>query len=173
MPDMDSSQARTGTLDDDALSAYLDYHMLAAAGGVRLFEAAKHTWAGTGHGQVLAGLEQEIAADESEVKAISASLGYRRSRVKAALGWAASLVARLGPLNPLKVRHAPAGHLELEALQSALRGKECLWRTLLVLAEADRRLDAARLRRLLDSVGRQQDAVAGIMQQTAAERFLK
>jgi len=160
-------------LDDKALAAYLDSHLVGSSAGVLMFNAAKRTWKGTEAAGALAGIEQEVAGERGELKQLMRALGYHRSVWKAAAARAGAAVGKLNPVNPLRSGGGATGQLELELLQSALKGKECLWRTLLDLAHAQPRLDQRRLTELLDKVHRQQDTVAEIMRRTAPGRFTK
>jgi len=163
----------TVRLDDKALAAYLDSHLVGSSAGIRMFNAAKRTWKGTEAARALAGIEQEVSGERREIKQLMRALGYRRSMVKAAAARAGAVVGKLNPVNPLRTGGGATGQLELELLQSALKGKECLWRTLQELADAQPRLDRRRLAELLDKVHQQQETVAEIMRRTAPGRFTK
>lgn len=114
-----------------SLSAYLDDHLLGAETGVRLFHAARRTWAGSEYEQSFADLEQEISHERDELEQLILTLGYRRSTFKKLLAMAGAAAGRLGPINPLGTGGGTSGQFELETLQSIVRAKECLWRTLL------------------------------------------
>lgn len=156
----------------ESLSAYLDDHLLGAETGVRLFRAARRTWEGTAHEEVFDDLSEEISDERDELESLILALGYRRSRLKKGLAWAGALVGRAGPVNPLSTGGGTTAQLELEALQSLVRAKECLWRTLLVLSTHDHRFHAPRIRELIGQAQKQQDAVARVMEETAPGRFL-
>ncbi|MBD7996866.1 hypothetical protein H9639_16335 [Arthrobacter sp. Sa2CUA1] len=156
----------------ESLAAYLDDHLLGAETGVRLFKAARRTWEGTEHEGVFAHLTEEISDERDELETLILALGYQRSRIKMALAWAGALVGRAGPVNPLSTGSGTSGQLELETLQSIVRAKECLWRTLLVLSAHDHRFHAPRIRELLHMAQKQQEAVAKVMEDTAPARFL-
>ncbi|MBE0011515.1 hypothetical protein [Arthrobacter sp. AET 35A] len=159
--------------DSSRLSAYLDDHLVAAASGVKLFSTAQESWRGTKHEQTFASLTHEIAADRKELAQIISSLGYTPSKVKMVI---AQVGAQLSKVNPLNLRRSDKGsgaQLELEALQSAVRGKECMWETLDALTESgSTALDSEQLRRLTDRARKQQEQLAHIMRETAPERFL-
>lgn len=155
-----------------SLSAYLDDHLLGAETGVRLFGAARRTWEGSGYEQTFADLESEIAGERDELEQLIVTLGYRRSKVKKAMAMVGAAAGKLGPMNPMSTGGGTTGQFELEGLQSIVRAKECLWRTLLALSAHDHRFNPSRLREMIDMAGRQQDAVAKVMQETAPARFL-
>lgn len=156
----------------ESLAAYLDDHLLGAETGVRLFKAARETWQGTEHESVFADLVQQISDERDELETLILALGYRRSRFKKALAMVGAAGGRLGPINPLSTGKGTTGQLELETLQSIVRAKECLYRTLLVLSAHDHRFHAPRIRELLELAQNQQDAVAKVMEETVPARFL-
>ncbi|MBG6223504.1 hypothetical protein IWX63_000052 [Arthrobacter sp. CAN_A2] len=165
-------------LDPDTLLPYLDLHLAGATNGVRLFNAARISWANTPHEVEFTRLRKEISEERSYLKKLIKGLGHRPSRIKMGFAHVASVVAEFDPLNPLRRKATAGAQLELEALQSLLRGKEALWSTLLALppdATAGPRhtgFDRAALERLLTASKRQQDTVARVMTETAPARFL-
>ncbi|NKX54657.1 hypothetical protein [Arthrobacter mobilis] len=161
------------SVDNKALAAYLNSHLAGAAAGRRMFHAAKRTWVGTEAAAVLDEIERQVHGERQELKQLMHDLGYRRSLVMALVARAGALAGRVNPVNLLRRGRSTGGQLELELLQSALRGKEALWRTLLELQQALPQLNRRRLAELLERTRRQQDAVAGIMRRTALQRFAK
>ncbi|WP_026549509.1 hypothetical protein [Arthrobacter sp. Br18] len=159
------------SIDDDRLSGYLGDHLLAAESGVRLFESAKRTWQDTEYRSDFDEIRRDVAADRDDLAALIRRLGYTPGRAKMALAWVGAQVSKAGPLNPLHRSDGRNGQLELEALQSAVHGKESLWTSLLALARNDDRLDPEDLQRLKDRARMQQDRIAGIMDRTIIGRF--
>ena len=166
-------------LDLDTLLPYLDLHLVGATNGVRLFNAARISWAGTPYEEDFSRLRQEIAEERTFLKRLIKSLGHRPSILKMVFARAMSVVADVDPLNPMRRRKSAVAQLELEALQSLLKGKEALWSTLLALSPeasvtaGDGVLNRPALERLLEASKRQQDTVARVMTQTAPARFLR
>ncbi len=166
-------------LDLETLLPYLDLHLVGATNGVRLFSAARVSWAGTPYEEDFTRLRDEIREERAFLKKLIRALGHRPGVVKMTLARAMSVVADLDPLNPQRRRATTGAQLELEALQSLLRGKESLWSTLLALspsadaAPGDPVLNRPALERLLVASKRQQDTVARVMTETAAARFLR
>lgn len=166
-------------LDLDTLLPYLDLHLVGATNGVRLFEAARRSWAGTPYEADFAALGQEIGEERVFLKRLIKALGHRPNVLKMGFARMASVVAELDPLNPLRRTKTAGAQLELEALQSLLRGKESLWSTLLALspdapaANGEDVLDPRALEQLLSASKRQQDTVARVMTETAPARFLR
>ncbi|MHA7278722.1 hypothetical protein ACX80H_03095 [Arthrobacter sp. MDT2-2] len=166
-------------LDLGTLLPYLDLHLVGATNGVRLFGAARVSWSGTPHEEDFVRLRREIGQERAFLKRLIKALGHRPSFLKMALARALSIVAELDPLNPMRRRATAGAQLELEALQSLLKGKEALWSTLLALSDdasastGDAVLNRPVLEQLLDASKRQQETVARVMTQTAADRFLR
>ncbi len=166
-------------LDLDTLLPYLDLHLVGATNGVRLFDAARRSWAGTPYAEDFARLRQEISEDRAFLKKLMRRLGHRTGVLTMVFARVTSVVAQFGPLNPMRRKASAGAQLELEALQSLLKGKEALWSTLLAIspdapvAAGNAVLDRAALERLLESCKRQQDTVARVMTDTAPARFLR
>ncbi|WDF32180.1 hypothetical protein PTW37_09840 [Arthrobacter agilis] len=165
-------------LDLETLLPYLDLHLVGATNGVRLFEAAGRSWADTPYEEDFGRLRTEISEERAFLKGLIISLGHRPGPLKMALARALSVLAEVNPLNPLRRKASAGSQLELESLQSLLKGKEALWSTLVALAartpapSGDALLDPAELERLLETSRRQQDVVARVMTETAPDRFL-
>ena len=156
------------------LFRYLEDHLLGATGGVRLFAAAAQTWQGTPHGRTLSRLHDEIEIERAGLERFLKAQGHRPNPAKMGVAHLGAIVARVNPLNARKTEKGPGAQLELEALQSLVRGKQALWETLLVLLHAGWSLpdyDAERLTQLAERARAQQDEVAAIMVSTAADRF--
>lgn len=163
-----------GPEERQRLLRYLEDHLLGATGGVRAFEAASRTWAGTAHGRKLAALREEIEGERRELLASLHAQQHRPNALKMGFAHAGAAFARINPLNLRRTRKGPPAQLELEALQSLVRGKQALWETLLALLDAGWSLpgyDRQRLTDLAERARGQQREVASIMAATAAERF--
>ncbi|MHA7276273.1 hypothetical protein [Arthrobacter sp. HLT1-21] len=173
MDQSSTPRSNSNPADSSRLSAYLDDHLVAAASGVKLFATAKGSWEGTEHEQTFASLVKEISADREELAQIVSSLGYTPSKVKMVIAQVGAQLTRINPLNLRRSDKGSGAQLELEALQSAVRGKECMWETLQALTETgSTALDAEQLRRLTERARTQQQQLAHIMRVTAHERFL-
>ena len=159
--------------EHESLAAYLDDHLVGAETGVRLFTAAQRTWEGSPYEETFARLAEELSDERDELESLIHALGHSRSKVKAAAAMVGAAAGKLGPLNPLSTGGGATGQLKLESLQSLVRMKESLWRTLLVLSARDHRFNTARLQELIEAARRQQEDVASVMERTAAERFLE
>lgn len=158
-------------INNDRLSSYLENHLIAAESGVQLFISAEQTWGNTPFKGTFSGLRRDVAADRDDLVTLTRRLGSERGRVKAVVGWVGAQVSKAGPLNLLRRNRGIAGQLELEALQSAVHGKESLWVSLLELSRSDDRIDAADMQRLTERAKTQQDQLAHVMLTTIRKRF--
>ena len=166
-------------LDLETVLPYLDLHLMGATNGVRLFDAAARSWAGTPYAVVFEQLHEEIREERDYLKRIIRALGHRPNVAKMAVAHLLTVVSEWNPIN-LKRRQATAGaQLELEALQSLLKGKEGMWATLRALSAhsaavaGDPVLNHRIIEELLASSREQQETVAQVMTETAASRFLR
>lgn len=166
-------------LDLDTVLPYLDLHLMGATNGVRLFDAAARSWAGTPYEEVFEQLHEEIREERDYLKRMIRALGHRPHAAKMAVAHLLTVVAEWNPLNPRRRQATAGAQLELEALQSLLKGKEGMWASLLALCPAstatagDRVLNRRMIEQLLASSRSQQEQVARVMTETAATRFLR
>jgi len=112
------------------LSIYLNDHLAGATGGLELVRRARGSNEGTPLGEMLAGLEGEIAEDRDTLKTLMSKLGVREDPLKVAAGWAAEKAGRL-KLNGQLTGYSPLSRLvELEGLYLGVTGKLSLWKNL-------------------------------------------
>ncbi|MFE7629410.1 hypothetical protein [Kocuria sp. NPDC057446] len=166
----------------DKLEAYMLGHYMGALSGVRLFDEAATTWAGTPYGDRFATFVDEIKNDIGRLEAMLDRLGSgrpgsgrpasARRRVAKGLGTVTGIASRLNPLSRIRERTGIAAHGELEMLQSLVVAKRSMWVTLLELVPAEPRLDAEELRTLESSAAHQYDRLRAIAEETARDRFL-
>lgn len=174
-----SEQSQTGgngaagaRLQDDKLEAYMLGHYMGALSGVRLFDEAARTWAGTPYEDRFAEFHREIQDDVEHLEAMIDRLGSARRKVVKGLGTVTGVASRLNPLSRIRERTGIAAHGELEMLQSLVVAKRSMWVTLLALVAADPRLDAEELRTLETGAADQYDRLRAIAEETAGDRFL-
>lgn len=168
----------TGSIERETLNSYLDMHLFGATNGVRLFEAAARSWAGTEHEQVIERLRSDIAKERLRLRLVIERSGHRPARVKMLAAHGMARLAEVNPVNPWRRKTSTGAQLELESLLSLLRGKESLWETLIALRSASPTADGLQfsgeeLQHLLEEAREQQTRIAGIISETAADRFLK
>ncbi|WIG16920.1 hypothetical protein [Kocuria rosea] len=156
----------------DKLEAYMLGHYMGALSGVRLFDEAATTWAGTPYEGRFAAFVDEIKDDIGRLEAMIDRLGSGRRTVAKGLGTVTGIASRLNPLSRIRERTGIAAHGELEMLQSLVVAKRSMWVTLLELAPAEPRLDAEELRTLEAGAADQYDRLRAIAAETAQDRFL-
>ncbi|KLU11488.1 hypothetical protein [Kocuria sp. SM24M-10] len=172
-----SEQVETGgtagaRLQGDKLEAYMLGHYMGALSGVRLFDEAARTWAGTAYEDRFARFVREIQDDIGHLETMLDRLGATRRRIAKGLGTATGIASRLNPLSRIRERAGIAAHGELEMLQSLVVAKRSMWVTLLELAPSDPRLDAEELRALEAGAADQYDRLRAVAGETARDRFL-
>ncbi len=158
------------------LAIYLDDHLAAATGGLRLATRARDAQRDRSpelH-RTLAEVADEIREDREQLRRILDMAGVTPSRVKQVAATAGEIGGRLKP-NGSVLRRSPLSSLvELEGIAIALQGKRCGWAALEALG--DERLasvDFADLIRRADAqyerieTTRRQVAVAVLSRKTA------
>ena len=122
-------------------------------------------------GTTLTRLAKEIQEDREALLAIMADLEVPVRQYKVAAAWAAEKVGRL-KLNGRLLDRSPLSSLvELETLRLGVEGKACLWRTLLLVAKREPRLDALRLDALLERATSQLESLEAMRMDASAEVF--
>jgi hypothetical protein len=160
---------------DRLLGIYLNDHYLGANAGVALARRIARNHQGTSAGSELRLLAVEIEQDFAALTEIMQALRVTPSKLRAIAGLAAERAGRLKLNGRLLTRSPLSNVIELEALMTGVAGKKAGWAALRSLADANTRLDAVRLDRLLDRAQRQLDvlerlrlaAVAGALQSHA------
>lgn len=159
-------------VQSDKLEAYMLGHYIGALSGVRLFDEAATTWAGTPYEEQFSTFVGEIQDDIDRLEAMLDRLGSGRRRVAKGIGTVTGIASRLNPLSRIRERTGIAAHGELEMLQSLVVAKRSMWVTLLELAPAEPRLDAEELGKLDAAAADQYDRLRTIAERTAGDRFL-
>lgn len=157
--------------NDKLLTGYLQGHIAAADSGAQVFEEARKLWEETPYGERIQALSADVEQDRRELRNLANQLGAELSVVKSAISFIGRKLSHLSPLNPTGDREGLPGQFELEALYSAVSGKECLWQTLQTLSREDARLEATQLQRLKERAVDQKSRITGLIQDTAAARF--
>jgi hypothetical protein len=149
--------ARTGRSGHDLLGIYLNDHLAGATGGLELARRVAGSRRDPGAGSALQRLAAEVAQDRAALEDIMTALGIPVRSYKVCAAWIGEKAARL-KLNGYLLARSPLSSLEeLEMLRLGVEGKAAGWRTLRVLAEVDKRLDAGRLDELISRAQRQAD----------------
>lgn len=162
---------RTGAADSRhvLLGIYLNDHLAGSTGGLELARRAAGAHRGTAGSETLSRLAKEIQEDREALLEIMAALDVPVRQYKVASAWVAEKVGRL-KLNGRLLDRSPLSSLvELETLRLGVEGKACLWRTLLLVAKDEPRLDADRMHELLGRATWQLETVESLRMDASAE----
>jgi hypothetical protein len=169
---MAESANATGTKTEPTLlGIYLNDHLAGATGGIELARRTAGAHRGTEAGTTLTRLAKEIEEDRNALLAIMADLEVPVRQYKVAAAWAAEKAGRLKLNGRLFDRSPLSSLVELETLRLGVEGKACLWRTLLLVAKYEPRLDAPRLDVLLERATSQLERVEAMRMDASAEVF--
>src|SRR6478609_1467392 len=150
--------------DDRYLGIYLNDHLAGATAGVEAFRRVRDTHAGKPAGAELARLTREVERERATLRAIIEDLGISVRTYKLLGALAGERLGRL-KLNGHLLSRSPLSDLvELEALRIAVEGKAAGFRTLLLLAADDDRLDATRLTALIERAVAQGEVLESLRQ---------
>ena len=147
----------TPKTDDHLLAVYLRDHFAGAATGLALAERSQRANRDNPLGAVLAEIAAEIAADRDSLREIMSTLDVSEDALKAAVGQAAELLARLKS-NGMFTQYSPSSRVvELEGLLAGIDAKRNLWHSLRVAAATRPVLDVAALDQLIARADSQRD----------------
>lgn len=119
------------------LLSYLKDHLAGAEAGLRRFEQATKKNHGTGVGDSLARVTEEVRKDRQVLLKLCRKLGAKPARFRRAGALVGEKAARL----KLNLHYTPLSRVEdLEALLLGVTGKLSLWRALRELSKTDRAL---------------------------------
>lgn len=152
---MASTAITTGPSQHDMLGVYLNDHLAGATAGSELASRMARSHRGEEESGSLRRLAVEITQDRSALLAIMASLGISVRAYKVGAAWIGEKLGRL-KFNGRLLSRSPLSDLEeLEVLRLGVEGKAAGWRTLRTLADADTRLDAGHLDKLISRAASQ------------------
>ena len=159
-------------MNQKLLRIYLQDHLAAATGGVELARRARGSNQGTTYRDAFAKLADEIEADRRTLEGVMGDLGFGADRSKKIAFWVAEKAGRL-KLNGQLTGYSPLSRMvEVEGLIAGVNGKRSLWLSLLDVAEAEPKLDADRLRRLVERAEQQLATLHDLRERAAREAFL-
>src|SRR5688572_2211262 len=179
MPRRDLEGTMTGPADPTGaadppnvmLGIYLNDHLAGATGGLELARRTAGAHRGTAAGTTLTRLATEIQEDRESLLEIMGVLEVPVRQYKVASAWVIEKVGRL-KLNGRLLDRSPLSSLvELETLRLGVEGKGCLWRTLLLVARHEPRLDPSRLDALLGRATSQLETLEAMRMEASAEVF--
>ena len=148
---------------------YLNDHLAGATAGTELAHRVARTHQGQDDGSRLRRLAVEVAQDRAALVDIMRVLGIPVRAYKVGAAWVGEKAGRL-KFNGHLFTRSPLSFLEeLEMMRLGVEGKAAGWRTLRTLAEADQRLDPARLDELIARAQRQSDLLESLRVGAAAQ----
>jgi hypothetical protein len=155
----------------DKLGIYLNDHLAGATFGIGLARRIAHQHRHSARSADLQRISEEIAQDRQTLLELMDALGVPALRYKVYGGWAAERLGRLKPNGVLYRRSGLSTFIELETLRLGVEGKTLIWRTLLVVAAGEPRLDESQLQDLLDRARGQIDTLEKLRLTAAAAIF--
>ncbi len=165
------SPRSSGTRNLDLLGVYCNDHLAAARGGIELVARMRGVHRGSRYEQPLAQLLDELHEERAALESMIRALGLPVRTYKQLAVWVAEKVSR-AKLNGRLLSRSPLSDLvEFEFLASGVRGKRSGFETLREVAEAEPRLDAAELDRLVLQAHRQYEWLTHARREVAARVF--
>jgi hypothetical protein len=151
----------------ESLDVYLKDHYGGSTFGADLASRLLDENEGTRFADFLTRLATEIEEDRDTLKSIMERLEVDTSPIKEATAWATEKASRL----KMHGRSDLSRVLELESLLGGVEGKLGLWRSLLIVAPSEPRLDAVQLEELKARAERQIDGLREHQTTAAQEAF--
>jgi hypothetical protein len=155
----------------DKLAIYLNDHLAGATFGTGLARRIARQHRDAAPGADLERLAVQIEEDRQALLAIMDDLGIPARQYKIYGGWVAEKLGRLKPNGVLYRRSGLSTLIELETMRLGVEGKALIWRTLLMVARQESRLDGNRITALLDRALGQIDTLETLRIAAAAANF--
>ena len=118
------------SMSQENLASYLRDHLAGSMAGIKVVSHLLQAAADPKSRAFLAGLKDDIEADQKELEAIMAQAGIEESGIRKAVGW----IAEKAGWSKLMIAGANEGELGwlegLEALELGISGKRALWKAL-------------------------------------------
>jgi hypothetical protein len=151
------------------LGIYLNDHLAGATLGTELASRLAGAHRSSEESATFGRLATEIAEDRAALMELMAALEVPVRQYKIVLGWVAEKAGRFKPNGRLLTRSPLSSLEEVEMMRLGVEGKGACWRTLLVAADKDDRLDRARLEDLLRRAGEQIETLEDLRLRITAE----
>jgi hypothetical protein len=151
------------------LGIYLNDHLAGATLGTELASRLAGAHRESEASATFERIATEIAEDRAALMELMTALEVPLRQYKIVLGWAAEKAGRFKPNGRLLTRSPLSSLEEVEMMRLGVEGKAACWRTLLVLADRDDRLDRTRLDELLRRAGEQAETLEDLRIQVTAE----
>ncbi|MGH2846365.1 MAG: hypothetical protein ACRDL0_10190 [Thermoleophilaceae bacterium] len=158
-------------MDRNLLRIYLQDHLAGSTGGLELARRARGANEGSPYGEPLAKLADDIAADRRSLESLMDDLGFGADRAKNLAFWVGEKAGRLKPNGQLTGYSPLSRMIELEGLITGVNAKTSLWLTLVDVAASEPKLDAERLRRLVERAERQLETLHELRTRAGREAF--
>jgi hypothetical protein len=167
-----SESSAAGALrNHDLLGVYCNDHLAASAGGIELVNRMLGRHSGTPHEERLTTLLGELREEQDALRGTMAALNLPVRQYKLLASWVAEKVSR-GKLNGRFLSRSPLSDLvEFEFIATAVLGKRAGFETLRVIADADSRVDAALMDRLINQADKQHEWLSEARREVAAGVF--
>jgi hypothetical protein len=155
----------------DLLGIYCNDHLAASTGGIELVSRMLSRHRGATYEPRLEELLDELREERAGLRASMAALGLPVRQYKQLASWIGEKLSR-AKLNGHLISRSPLSDLvEFEFISTAVLAKRAGFETLLEVAAADSRLDAALLERLIAQADKQHDWLADARREVAAGVF--
>ncbi len=155
----------------DLLGIYCNDHLAAATGGIELVSRMIGVHRGTPYEARLEQLLDELREERGVLASSMAALGLPIRQYKQVVSWVGEKLSR-AKLNGHLLSRSPLSDLiEVEFLTAAVLGKRAGFESLRAVADADPRLDAGTLTRMVAQADKQHEWLADLRREVAGRVF--
>src|SRR3954454_3693316 len=167
-----SESSAAGALrNPDLLGIYCNDHLAASTGGIELVSRMVGRHRGSSYEPHLEQLLTELREEKTALRSTMAALGIPVRQYKQLASWVGEKVTRAKLNGRLLSRSPLSDVVELEFIATAVLAKRAGFETLREVAEADDRIDAALLERLINQADRQHEWLSEARREVAAALF--
>src|SRR3954452_12190795 len=165
------SPAAGAVRNPDLLGIYCNDHLAASTGGIELVSRMLGVHRGSSYEPHLEQLLNELREEKAALRSMMAALGIPVRQYKQLASWVGEKLARAKLNGRLLSRSPLSDVVELEFIATAVLAKRAGFETLREVAEADDRIDAALLERLINQADRQHEWLSEARREVAAKVF--
>ncbi len=159
-------------MNDEVLKGYLQHHWVGSTAGAAAFRRVGRNHHDPGAAAEIRQLASEVASDREALRRIMHSVGVKPSLVGTTMARVGEIAGRFKPNGRLFTRGPLTDVVELEALRLAVTGKRAGFEVLRASADADGRLDAHEIDRLLSRAEEHQRTLERLHVQVSRERIV-
>lgn len=120
-------------MKNEHLAVYLNDHLAGAVGALEILERLIKIYTGKPVANFCAEMHREVAADQTELRQVMEALAISESSVRQAGAWVGEKLSRLKLRMEGEESGEPGLALAFESLVLGIKGKEVLWRALLMI----------------------------------------